>query len=231
MWKYSFLVLSAIISLLPPSAIASAYEGPPLTTADPDQNLLNSIDLFETKLSDNESLLRGKPVETWTAEDTQAYLESVTGLFFYGLKINNRINQELPADLHLLLDQKIISRWPLNPWNDWQEIECRTDDASFHAGDLLLQPCPRSEWSIVSWFPPKEGPKSFMLSIFGNSKEYTFPYDKGPQPKWSVFPAGTAYYYALTCPSATESYAKMAEKAAQEEADKAGQARGKSGEE
>ena len=194
---------------------ALAYDGPPLSTGAVAESFLKNLARYETKLASVSEELRDKPVEDWTAAEQQEYLEAAIWLIYEGLLVYDYAFGEPPADNATLRESGIVSLWPANPWNAGLPIDWRVDNLDFHPGDLAWQSCPPGEYSLVSLFPPREEPRSFVLSIFGSAEDYACPYELESPFDWSVIPAGSAFVLSLRHETADETWAKIRKREAE----------------
>ena len=127
---------------------------------------------YVSQMLETKALLQQVDSTEWPEAMLAKYQMEMSSSVFYAAVAYVAENNRLPSDLTDLVGS-YLSEWPENPQRDWQPVEVLLPGDPFTAGDLVLQVCPSSEYSLAGSFTnPRFEPMSFVLSSFGPSERH-----------------------------------------------------------
>lgn len=158
-----------------------------------------AISEMNVHLSELQSNLQAEPVEVWTSDEVEDYLNTSLWVVFSGMMLYVNSENQLPDTPDDLISSGYLQAIPLNPFNNWEPVVIRSDTLEFYPGDLCLQRCQASAND-----PARQ--KSFELSIFGPTPSFSqYGYFDVNQHNedWAVTPNGAVYQLGAAFKRAT----------------------------
>lgn len=169
---------------------------------------------WETRQDSAEQALRSTPMDQWTDVQKEAWCFSTLQTVYWALSEFVLSEGRHPTDMSALTSGCYLTEELENPFNNWEPLELRYDDTSFHAGDLYVQVAPYE--SYVSFQQNRKARITFTIGIFGPSQNFSpsrgpvLFNDKFGLLTWSPVPSGTAFMTAMRRNSVEERDAKRA---------------------
>jgi hypothetical protein len=199
------LLASLAISLASHAAIAGGETFAPIFVQQTNKHTQRMVEAAE--------VLRSKSQDEWTELEQQHYLVNALWSVYSAVFAYSLLHDELPSNLHAVVDEGLLAVWPGNPYNNWAPMAVNASGTSFSAGNITLQLCPPSEYTIRDG--GQEVALSFELGIFGPTAEYASNYGNADvnakNRSWAMVPAGTVYMIGGWAEPADEIRAKLAE--------------------